>query len=233
MEWLLQLDKGLFQTIHAWRSTWLDPVFVTFTDAGLGQIQAAALLSVAAIRSAPGWSGRGVALFLLCVAIGVGLAQNDLLFQSLGLLLTLLVVSPLSSSEGLRAVLVAAIAGVARLGIVAWADRLRPSNFAFAQPLEHVYGPTSFPSGHSTTAFAIAFTVLLSTWNGPRRWCGWLALAYALGIGLSRVYVGVHYPTDVLAGAGLALVVACGFRLALDLPNRCHDGDVSLGGPDA
>lgn len=210
MEWLYAVDRSLFEVVHGWRSSALDVVFVAFTDAGLGEVQAAALLGVAALRKWPGWQGRRVALLLAAVVLGVGLLKNDLPYYTLGLALTWLFVAPFSSVEAMRAVGVAAAAGVIRLGIMVWADRLRPSNFAFAEPLEHVYGASSFPSGHSTTAFAIAFAALIATWGGSRWWVGQAALLYAVMIGLSRVYVGVHYPTDIVAGAGLALAVASG-----------------------
>jgi hypothetical protein len=56
-------------------------------------------------------------------------------------------------------------------------------------------------------------------------WSGWAMLVLAAAISYSRVYVGVHYPTDVLAGVGLGL--ACGWIGA-----RCVVGSGSrLGGP--
>lgn len=62
---------------------------------------------------------------------------------------------------------------------------------------------SSFPSGHATSAFAAAGVVAALH---PRLRAPVLALA-AL-IGLSRVYLGVHYPTDVVAGAALGLGIA-------------------------
>jgi undecaprenyl-diphosphatase len=58
----------------------------------------------------------------------------------------------------------------------------------------------SFPSDHATAAFAIAFGILFVA-----RRTGWLFLAWAALIGLSRVLAGMHYPTDVIAGAVVGL----------------------------
>ncbi len=65
------------------------------------------------------------------------------------------------------------------------------------------YAHASFPSGHATTAFALAALLALLY---PRWAAGFLALA-AL-IGLSRVVLGAHFPSDVLAGAALGTGVA-------------------------
>jgi undecaprenyl-diphosphatase len=75
------------------------------------------------------------------------------------------------------------------------------------RPFEHQLGPASsthsFPSGHTATSFACA-TVLSSV--APRWRVPFFVLA-AL-IGFSRVYNGMHYPTDVLAGAVLGVLTA-------------------------
>lgn len=54
----------------------------------------------------------------------------------------------------------------------------------------------SFPSGHAATSFAVA-TIIYKTMD--KRY-GILALILAFLISLSRLYLGVHYPTDILAG---------------------------------
>ena len=72
-------------------------------------------------------------------------------------------------------------------------------------PLIGVPHGGSFPSGHATTSFACA-TVL--TAYAPRLAPLWVVLACA--VAYSRVYVGVHYPLDVVAGAALGTLVALG-----------------------
>ena len=72
--------------------------------------------------------------------------------------------------------------------------------------------PHSFPSGHTCAAFAAAVS-----WSGlatKRRWKG-LILAAAVVMGFSRLYVGVHFPSDVLAGA-------CVGWLCADMVRRVH-----------
>lgn len=63
----------------------------------------------------------------------------------------------------------------------------------------------SFPSGHSMAAFALYGALTYLLWKHIRSRTGKIALvvfasAIVLSIGLSRVYLGVHYPSDVLGG---------------------------------
>jgi undecaprenyl-diphosphatase len=61
----------------------------------------------------------------------------------------------------------------------------------------------SFPSSHSTNMFALAFIFSMFY---PSRWL-WF-FSFATLIGFSRIYVGVHYPGDVLGGALLGVIIA-------------------------
>lgn len=77
----------------------------------------------------------------------------------------------------------------------------------------------SFPSGHTGSSFAAAVALCLFPWR--RTWVRALPLLLAAVISFSRLYLGVHYPTDVLFG--LIIGVACGFighYLAVRLYNR-------------
>jgi len=85
-----------------------------------------------------------------------------------------------------------------------WADRVRP---CFALPearllLTHQAGSASFPSSHAANTFSVA--VLLF---GVRPLLGYVGLLVAALVSLSRVWVGVHYPSDVLAGALLGVSI--------------------------
>lgn len=67
----------------------------------------------------------------------------------------------------------------------------------------------SFPSGHALITAALATTFILICWNTRFRWAGLLlGVAYTASVGISRLYLGVHYPTDVLAGWCLGIAWA-------------------------
>ena len=96
------------------------------------------------------------------------------------------------------------LADLTALGLRRAVDRPRPwRRYAEPPPLGHVPKDPSLPSGHTAIAFACA-TVL--SYYRPRWAPAFFLLAVA--IGFSRVYVGVHYPLDVLGGAILGLL--CG-----------------------
>lgn len=59
----------------------------------------------------------------------------------------------------------------------------------------------SFPSGHAMLSSAIAFIIILLLWNTRYRW--WAVVSgglYAFIVGATRLYLGVHFPSDVVAG---------------------------------
>ncbi len=112
--------------------------------------------------------------------------------------------------EGAQAALHMALTGAAGL----WVYKLIKNRAVRERPyithsaIECASAPLdrySFPSGH--TLHAVSFTVLLASYFPE--WTAPLA-ALALLIALSRVILGLHYPTDVAAGAALGITLGMG-----------------------
>jgi undecaprenyl-diphosphatase len=93
-------------------------------------------------------------------------------------------------------------------------DRPRPSVFV---PAVHTIS-SSFPSGHAMSAAIVYSTVAyLAARLHRRKWARWLVMTAALFlialISFSRMYLGVHYPSDVITGVAIGLAWA-GFCMA-------------------
>lgn len=87
-----------------------------------------------------------------------------------------------------------------------WVARVRP--YELIGELKLIIGRAddwSFPSGHTTNSLACAWVLFR---RAPKKW-GVPALVLAILIALSRLYVGIHYPTDILGGAAIGLGSAC------------------------
>ena len=107
---------------------------------------------------------------------------------------------------------------VAVAGGMAWAaaqaakpllDRPRPYESDGAARLVAVPAGSSWPSGHAAVASAMAVTLSEDArWPAPR-----LLGAMATFVAASRVHVGVHHPSDVVAGWGLGVLTANAWRL--------------------
>ena len=94
-------------------------------------------------------------------------------------------------------------------GLRDWIGRRRPPLvYPEPKPLVQVPHSGAFPSGHAAMAFACA--TVLAWWD---RRLAVPAFVLAAAIGWSRVYVGVHWPLDVVGGALLGLGI--GYALVL------------------
>jgi undecaprenyl-diphosphatase len=88
--------------------------------------------------------------------------------------------------------------------------RLRPCHETALQPLIHPVLPCGglygFASSHAANTFALAMGLwlLLGRQYGSLRWL----FVWAAVVTFSRIYVGAHYPLDVLAGAGIGTLAA-------------------------
>ncbi|MGH7999800.1 MAG: phosphatase PAP2 family protein [Brasilonema sp.] len=89
----------------------------------------------------------------------------------------------------------------------------------------------SFPSGHSMTSMTLVAALVILTWGSV--WC-WVVLIagslFVLGIGWTRLYLGVHFPSDILAGWMVSIAWAIGVNLVIR-PHLTKDTIVNENAP--
>ena len=90
--------------------------------------------------------------------------------------------------------------------------RVRPHLWQSPSP-EIDYG---FPSGHAMSSMSLVAVLVILTWG--TRWCWWVLFVgglFVLSIGWTRLYLGVHYPSDILAGWTVSIAWAVGVSLLI------------------
>lgn len=107
--------------------------------------------------------------------------------------------------EGLYAAAALGGSGLLNLATKQLFSRERPTLWESIAP-EHTF---SFPSGHAMGSATLAWVLILLSWHSQLRWpVTVLAAAFVVAVGFSRVYLGVHYPSDIVAGWAAASVWA-------------------------
>ena len=107
-------------------------------------------------------------------------------------------------------------------------DRIRPCNDpafrdAVALRIEACGGGKSFTSSHAANTFAFAVMCIL-LFRKRYRWITPVALFWAFSISYAQVYVGVHYPLDILGGAALGTLISV---ILFNIANRYLIKDIS------
>ena len=87
----------------------------------------------------------------------------------------------------------------------------RPFELGLGRQLLDHAAEASFPSDHATLMFGLAIPLLLG--NQTRRW-GAVVLALGFGVAWSRIYLGVHFPLDMIGAFGVAIVATLLVRMA-------------------
>ena len=159
---------------------------------------------------------------ILQFARGVADAGFDrafLLFSKLGyewgvvpfdVILVLVLALSRKLREGLFAGITIIGSALLNLGAKQLFARERPTLWESIAP-ENTF---SFPSGHAMGSITLAMVLVLLAWHTRWRW--WVAApmtVFVLMVGLSRVYLGVHYPSDILAGWAFSIGWAVGAYL--------------------
>lgn len=104
--------------------------------------------------------------------------------------------------------------------------RLRPCFNPDLEGLVHLPkglagGHYGFVSSHAANTFAVA-TFLTCALKGNHRWIGWMLFGWAFVSSYTRIYIGVHYPGDILAGALLGLLIGLIIWKLFDLILKHH-----------
>ena len=145
------------------------------------------------------WIAQNIRSGLLdpLMTIYTKLGDAGLLFIALGLVLLLFKSTRKAGFSALCAMIIGLV--VVNFTIKPLMARDRPWLVieGFVNLVEE-HDPNSFPSGHTNAAFAFALALCVAA---PRRWMKITAVCMAAVMGLSRLYVGVHFPSDVLVGA--------------------------------
>ena len=93
--------------------------------------------------------------------------------------------------------------GVAQV-VLLFVHRMRPYDVGISHLIIAPTNDWSFPSDHATASLAIVFAFAL---QGLRRWSVVFLVIAAL-VCFSRIFVGMHYATDILGGAAMAIISA-------------------------
>ena len=88
---------------------------------------------------------------------------------------------------------------------------------------QHMESDMSFPSGHTNAAFAAMVPLFIL---GNKK-VSWLALVFGILMGISRIYLVVHFPTDVIGGLITGTIAGMiGTLIAINLPRKWYKWDL-------
>jgi 4-amino-4-deoxy-L-arabinose transferase-like glycosyltransferase/membrane-associated phospholipid phosphatase len=198
--WLHAFDNELNEGIHG-----ADPIAIKVSWI---------LIAVLSLTAIAGFSAEGYHWLFLSINhksdwLSPAFLHHLTIFGDGNFILCLVLLFAHRRPDFLVAVLIAAIiGGLCAQSLKALFEASRPPSVFMADEFRLVgkgYKNLSFPSGHTLSAFLAAGLVMFFN---RARWLWLLLLTLATGVGLSRIWLGVHWPIDTLVGAALGLLSA-------------------------
>ena len=126
-----------------------------------------------------------------------------------------LALAALALVRGRPRVAVAVVALIAATSISGEVLKVLLAHPRFPPIFDYPVGPEALPSGHATAAMSLALAGVLAAPRRARPFAALLGLLLALGVGAAVIFVGWHFPSDVIAGYLLATGWALGLTAAL------------------
>lgn len=219
LEAIWNWDREVFRWIHLAAYPGVAGSLWSFISIlGLAHVQGFPLLIAwSRVKDRPALT-LGLTVFFGAIVFAYGADEGQALPHLFGYVFLWLALNRLDPKIAKQCLTAFAVGGIIHILLKEFMVRERPSNFIWAHPLENVYSTPAFPSGHTTTSFAIGLMLFLLL---PHRGFGVLALTLGILVGISRIAVGVHWPTDVIGGWALgALAVGIARMLGLMWESR-------------
>lgn len=206
------LEKQIFDYIYNWPDFW-KPVFLLITQFGSVWIVLIAVLAIWFYKlDLPKIAGyrrnSGQAKTVLSdkkVAITTS-KQEKLYIAGLNKFVNVTVLGKSSKIQLIKQIMLSSVMAYVMASIIKiTVNRNRPQNIlSYVHPREEFVAGLGFPSGHTTLATVLAITI----WPFIDKKYRFLLVAWIVLVGISRIYLGVHAPLDVIGGFGLGLFLA-------------------------
>jgi undecaprenyl-diphosphatase len=200
------------------RSGWFVLLIIIFITISVAVASGAVRGFDGSVSQAVVGSGGSPAMDMIMIAITTSADLFPIYFSPMIIFSFILLIKKRTRRIGAILLLTITISTLVSTQMKAAVDRERPP-YDFKPNVGFEYKPegdvisrlaSSFPSGHATrsAAFALIVSYMIRNRSVAGIPAGMLMWIFPVGVGFSRIYIGAHYPTDVIAGIILGVIVA-------------------------